>query len=85
VDAGVRDASAQVVVIHGQVDAGGRITRAEVADTQRLSDPAYRQAAERALRALMNPRCNQLPLQPDRIAQAVREGFVFRFDPGDMF
>jgi outer membrane biosynthesis protein TonB len=86
VDTGARDAQSLVVVIRARVDGDGRVIASEVTDRGRMaSDPAFRQAAERAQRALINPRCNVLPLDPARRAQAMQEGFEFRFDPRDMF
>jgi len=86
VDVGARDAQSLVVVIHAKIGPQGNVVSTEVTDRARYaSDPAFRQAADRAMRALNNPRCNLLPLEPARAAQAMQEGFEFRFDPRDMF
>jgi hypothetical protein len=86
VDVGARDAQSLVVIIRARVDAEGKVIHTEVTDQARVrADPAFRQAAERATRALWNTQCNVLPLEPARRAQAMQEGFEFRFDPRDMF
>ena len=47
------------------------------------SDTFFRSAADAALRALKNPRCNPLILPPDKYSQW--QNMVINFDPKDMF
>jgi hypothetical protein len=58
--AGARDASDLVVSIHVEYNPDGSVRRAAIEDTARMSDPFFRTAAESALRAVLNPRCNPL-------------------------
>ena len=57
---------------------------ARIHDQRRLqSDPFFRAAAESALRAVLNPRCNPLKLPPDKYQQW--QTMTLNFDPKDMF
>jgi hypothetical protein len=58
--AGARDARDLVVSIHVEYNPDGSVRRASIEDTSRMSDPFFRTAAESALRAVLNPRCNPL-------------------------
>lgn len=58
--AGARDARDLVVSIRVDYNPDGSVRRAAIDDTSRMSDPFFRTAAESALRAVLNPRCNPL-------------------------
>ena len=58
--AGARDAADLVVSIHVDYNPDGSVRRASIEDTGRMGDTFYRTAAESALRAVLNPRCNPL-------------------------
>jgi hypothetical protein len=82
-DSGVMNARDLVVRLRVTIDGEGRYASAEVLDRGRYaSDPAFRSAADAARRAVMNPRCNKVPLPPDRVARLM-PGFTFNFDPKD--
>jgi hypothetical protein len=57
---GARDARDLVVAIHVDYNPDGSVRRAQIEDTGKMSDPFFRSAAESALRAVLNPRCNPL-------------------------
>ena len=60
------------------------VETASVVDEARLSrDSGFRAAAEAARRAVLNPRCQPLPLPPDGYRQW--RDLVLVFDPRDMF
>ncbi|WP_431270195.1 hypothetical protein [Dankookia sp. P2] len=75
---GVRDI---VVSLRVDVDAGGTVRNVR-ADGAPPSEPRARSVYEAARRALLDPKCNPLPLPKDRLA-ALRET-VFRFNPRDL-
>jgi hypothetical protein len=63
------------------VDESGHFTSAEVLDRTRYqADEAFRRAADAARRAVMNPRCNKIPLPPERLAP-LRPSFILNFAP----
>ena len=57
--------------------------RAAIADTSRMGDPFFRTAAESALRAVLNPRCNPLKVPPRKYE--TWKSVTLSFDPRDMF
>lgn len=72
-----------IVDIHVSMNQDGTVRDAQIADTARLaSDPFYRSAAEAALRATLNPRCQPLPLPPEKYN--TWKNFTFGFDPRDL-
>jgi hypothetical protein len=75
---GVRDV---VVSLRVEVDAGG-VVRNVRSDGPPPSDPRARSVYEAARRALLDPKCNPLPLPRERLA-ALRDT-VFRFNPRDL-
>lgn len=79
---GARNAEELIVEVVIEVNPDRTVRSAEIADMSRMSDSYYRAAAESALRALRNPRCNPLELPPDKYDQwkVIR----FNFDPRDM-
>lgn len=81
VDAGGAGNQNIVVDLRIEADAGG-VVRAVRPNDGVPSDPRARSAYEAARRALLDPRCNPLPLPPQRLA-ALRDT-VFRFNPRDL-
>ncbi len=70
------------VLLTVTTDAGGVVRRAVVAqdDAGRVGgDPRLRVFSERAVRAVLDPMCANLPLPPNMLGQT-RE-FTFRFRP----
>ncbi len=65
--AGLKDADKLVVDIKMELDHDGYVKTANVVDKSRMaSDPGFRTAAESALRAVLDPVCNPLPLPKDK-------------------
>ncbi|MGE5538086.1 MAG: energy transducer TonB [Gemmatimonas sp.] len=81
--AGARDARDLVVSIHVEFNPDGSVRRAEYADMSRMGDPFYRTAAESALRAVLNPRCNPLKDLPAKKYDVWRS-VTINFNPRDM-
>lgn len=75
---GIRDV---IVELRVDVDAGGTVRNVR-ANGAPPSDPRARSVYEAARRALLDPKCNPLPLPRERLA-ALRET-VFRFNPRDL-
>jgi hypothetical protein len=69
------------VLVTVTTDASGVARKAVVAgeDVVRLDDPRFRAFAERAIRAIMDPRCANLPL-PNNVLGKVNV-LTFRFSP----
>ena len=67
-DAGALDIDKERVLLTVTTDATGVAREAKVAggDVGRMSDPRFRAFAERAVRAIMDPRCANLPLPQQR-------------------
>ena len=81
---GARGASNMTVEIRILMNSDGRARSATIIDSRRASrDPFYRAMAESALRAVLNPRCQPLPLPLDKYDEW-RE-IVLNFDPRDMY
>jgi outer membrane biosynthesis protein TonB len=80
-DAGALDIDKQRVLLTVTTDASGVARRAEVAgdDIGRMGDPRFRAFAERAIRAIMDPHCANLPL-PNNVLGRVNV-LTFRFTP----
>jgi outer membrane biosynthesis protein TonB len=81
--AGARDAQNLVVLINVDYNPDGSVRRAEIADTARMSDTFYRTAAESALRAVLNPRCNPLKAPPAKYD--LWKSVTLSFNPKDLF
>ena len=83
IDAGARDAQNMVVDVIIDVNSDKTVLNAEVADKSRYATDGYfRAAAERALRAVRNPRCSPLVLPDGKYDQWKR--ITFTFDPRDV-
>lgn len=82
--AGARDAGSMVVEIRATLNPDGRVRSAVIVnDARARSDVFYRSMAESALRAMLNPRCQPLPLPLDKYSEW-RDMVIF-FDPQEMF
>ncbi len=82
--AGLRNAEDLIVDIKMELDPEGNVTRAEIVDTNRMaSDNDYRTAAENAYRAVLDPKCNPLPLPKERYNEW--KDLELSFNPKDMF
>lgn len=80
---GHEKASDIVVEVELFIDPDGAVERAQIVDTKRLqSDNEYRIAAESALRAVLDPECSPLPLDPQKYEQW--KHMIFVFDPKEM-
>ena len=80
-DAGALDIDRQRVLLTVTTDASGIARKAVVAgdDIGRMNDPRFRAFAERAVRAIMDPRCANLPL-PNNVLGRINV-LTFRFSP----
>lgn len=80
-DAGALDLEKQRVLLTVTTDAAGTARRAEVAgdDVGRLIEPRFRAFAERAIRAVMDVRCANLPLPNGLMGR--NAVLTFRFTP----
>lgn len=82
--AGARDAGSMVVEIRATLNPDGQVRTAVIVnDARARSDGFYRSMAESALRAMLNPRCQPLPLPLDKYSEW-RDMVIF-FDPQEMF
>jgi outer membrane biosynthesis protein TonB len=84
VPAGARGAKDLVVDIDMEIGRDGTVLKATVVDAKRMStDSFYRAAGESAKRAVLDPKCNPLPLPADKYDQWKQ--LTFSFNPKDMF
>jgi hypothetical protein len=81
--AGARNARDLVVTIRIELNPDGSVRRADYADMSQMGDPFYRAAAESALRAVLNPRCNPLKNLPVK-KYDVWKSVIIDFNPRDM-
>ncbi len=83
VPVGARNPEELAVVIRLYMNRDGTVRRAEVVDASRMSvDRFFRAAAESAMRAVLNQRCQPLPIPPGKYEQL--KVFTFNFDPSKM-
>ena len=75
------DTDSLIVNIRLELNPNGKIIKAEIMDKERMSDPAYRAAAENALRAVNDPECNTLPLPKEHYNEW--KVIEMSFDPSD--
>jgi outer membrane biosynthesis protein TonB len=81
--AGARDAEQLLVDINVWMNPDGTVREARIVETGRMSSDAYyRSAAESALRAVLNPACQPLPLSPEKYN--TWKTMTLRFDPRDL-
>ena len=82
--AGALEAENLSIEIKMAMNSDGTVRQARIIDQGRLeSDPFFRAAAESALRAVLNPRCNPLKLPPEKFKQW--QNMTLIFDPQKMF
>lgn len=80
---GARDAQNLVVDISVDYNPDGSVRRAEIVQSSRMSDSFYRAAAESALRAVTNPKCNPLKAPPAKYD--LWRSVTLSFNPKDLF
>lgn len=82
--AGAKDAENLSIEIRMAMNPDATVREARILDQGRLhSDPFFRSAAESALRAVLNPRCNPLKLPLEKYN--LWRNMILIFDPRDMF
>jgi hypothetical protein len=82
VPAGARDAKDLTPEFRVYMNPDGTIRTATQLNAERNRDPFFQAAAESALRALRNPRCQPLKLPPQKYNQW--QTFTITFDPRDI-
>jgi len=81
--AGAKYAEELIVEIRLKINRDRTVNHATILNKSRYNrDPAYRAAAESALRALRNPRCSPLNLPPEKYEQW--KSTIITFDPREM-
>lgn len=81
---GARGSQDMTVDIQMKIDRDGTVQSAEIPDKARYkSDPVYRAAADSGRRAVLDPRCNPLPLSPEKYEQW--KDLTMSFNPRDMY
>ncbi len=84
VQAGAKGAKDLVVDIDMELNADGTVIKADIVDKRRMAnDPYYNIAAESAQRAVLDPKCNPLPLPKGKHDQW--KNMTMSFNPKDMF
>ncbi len=84
VQAGAKGAKDLVVDIDMELSVDGTVIKADIVDKRRMaSDPYYNIAAESAQRAVLDPKCNPLPLPKGKHDQW--KNMTMSFNPKDMF
>ena len=80
-DAGALDLEKLRVTLTVETDPTGIVRKAEVSgdDLSRMPDPRFRVFAERAIRAVMDVRCANLPLPGNMLGKT--NVLTFRFSP----
>jgi hypothetical protein len=80
-DAGALDINKMRVTLTVTTDASGVVREAKIGgdDVDRMGDPRFRAFAERAQRAVLDPRCANLPL-PNTLLGKINV-LTFRFSP----
>ena len=79
---GAKNAGDLVIEITVTMNPDASVREARVVDQGRMSDSFYRAAADAAVRAVLNPRCNPLKLPPDKYD--LWKTFILNFNPKDM-
>lgn len=82
VPAGARDAKDLTPEFRVYMNPDGTIRSATQLNPERNGDPFFQAAADSAMRALRNPRCQPLKLPPDKYDQW--QTFTITFDPKDI-
>ncbi|MFO0989972.1 MAG: hypothetical protein U1F37_21890 [Alphaproteobacteria bacterium] len=80
-DAAAKDRDSLVVVIDVSMNEDGTVREARVAPETRIRNATHRAAADRALRAVLNERCQPFKLPPEKYARWRQ--MKLEFDPSD--
>lgn len=81
--AGLKNAEQLVVDIKMELDRNGYVKKAEIVDKNRMrQDSGFKIAAENAQRAVLDPRCNPLPLPKEKYNEW--KDLELSFNPKDM-
>lgn len=83
VPSGAMDAENLRIEVRVFMETDGTVKKVDVLSTSRMNDPLFRAAAESAVRALLNPRCNPLKLPINKYQEW--KVFTMSFDPKEMF
>ena len=82
--AGAKEAENLIIEISVAMNPDGTVRHARIQNKDRVAgDPFFRAAAESALRAVLNPRCQPFKLPRDRYARWQTMALIF--DPKEMF
>lgn len=82
--AGAKEAENLVIEVHVAMNPDATVREARIRDQKRMqSDPFFRAAAESALRAILNPRCNPLRLPREKYDHW--KTMTLTFNPREMF
>ena len=82
--AGLKNAEDLIVDIEIELDQNGNVTKAKIVDTSRMNtDPDYRTVAENAYKAVLDPKCNPLPLPKEKYEEW--KNLELSFNPKEMF
>ena len=82
--AGAKEAENLIIEISVAMNPDGTVRHARIQNTDRVAgDPFFRAAAESALRAVLNPRCQPFKLPRDRYDRWQTMALIF--DPKEMF
>jgi outer membrane biosynthesis protein TonB len=82
IPAGARDAEGLKPTFRVAMNPDATVRTATLLNSDRLSDPFFRAAAESARRALFNPQCSPLKLPPQKYDEW--QTFTITFDPKDL-
>lgn len=81
---GARDVQDLVVDLDMKLAKDGTVLEAKVTDRARMArDPRFRAAADSAQRAVLDPKCNPLPLNPEKYEEW--KNLEMSFNPKDMY
>ncbi len=81
---GARDVQDLIVDVEMKIAKDGTVTEAKVTDRARMArDQRFRAAADSAQRAVLDPRCNPLPLNPEKYEEW--KDLEMSFNPKDMY
>lgn len=82
--AGAKDAEDLIIEIRVAMNSDGTVNSARVVDQVRMTaDPFFRSAAESALRAVLNKRCQPFKLSPEKYD--LWKHMILSFNPKEMF
>jgi hypothetical protein len=81
--AGAKDAENLIIEIKVGMNPDGTVREARIANQSRMSDGFFRAAAESALRAVLNPRCQPFKLPSEKYN--IWQTMILTFNPKEMF